>query len=365
MGIPSSQEAYEALVGLCYESVLDNDRWPALLDALTAASGRQFGAVAINPPGEATATVTLAIHSDPAAVQDYNTGYGAIDPMRKRIAATADGLWCHDRRELPAETMARHAYYQEFQQAWGMDDRASIRLGDQGAGIYVSLLTAIGVHPDAAHDALLARIAPHLQRAGRLYDTLSGLRDNLCRRDRLLDSLPTPLWLLDDERRVAYRNAAAERHAGRPDGTLCEYGGQVRPRRITTGRLETAIRQALGHAGAVRAARIAPSATGGAEILVAPVTDTHPHNPLQRPLVAVSVIEPEQQNLKMTDLFQFSRAEARLAAKLQEGLSLSEYAERQGIALSTARTQLRALFTKTGTHRQGELVSLLLRLSRH
>lgn len=77
------------------------------------------------------------------------------------------------------------------------------------------------------------------------------------------------------------------------------------------------------------------------------------------------MIDPEQQNLKVTDLFQFSRAEARLAAKLQEGLSLSEYAERQGIALSTARTQLRALFTKTGTHRQGELVSLLLRLARH
>jgi len=365
MGIVPSQETYDALVGLCYESVLDNDRWPALLDALAAASGRQFGAVAINPPGDAAATVTLAARCDPAAIHAYNADYGAIDPMRELIAATADGQWCHDRRALPAETIAQHAYYQEFQHARGMDDRASIRLDGRDACIYVALLTAIGVYPDAAHDALLARIAPHLQRAGRLYDTMSGLRDGLCGRDRLLDSLPTPLWLLDEERRVAYRNAAAERHTARPDGTLCEYGGQVRPRRATTGRLETAIRQALGHAGAPRAARIAPPAAGGAEILVAPVADAHPHNPLQRPLAAVSVIEPEQHNLKVTDLFQFSRAEARLATKLQEGLSLAEYAERQGIALSTARTQLRALFAKTGTHRQGELVSLLLRLSRH
>ncbi|MPS27365.1 helix-turn-helix transcriptional regulator [Pigmentiphaga sp.] len=365
MGITPSQEIYDALVGLCYESVLDNTRWPALLDALAAASGRQFGAIAIHRPGETAATVTLAARCDPAAIQAYNAHYGAIDPIRELIAATNDGQWTHDRRELPAETLQHHPYYQEFQQAQGMDDRASIRLDGQDSCVYVALLTAIGVRPDASHDDLLVRLAPHLQRAGTLYDTLAGLRDGLGRRDRLLDSLPTPLWLLDDGRRVAYRNAAAERHAARPDGALCEHDGQIRPRRAPASRLETAILQAAGHAGPRRAARIAPPTAGGPDILVTPLSEDHPDNPLQRPLVAVSVIDPEQQNLKVTDLFQFSRAEARLAAKLQEGLSLSEYAERQGIALSTARTQLRALFTKTGTHRQGELVSLLLRLTRH
>lgn len=365
MGMPPSQETYDALVGLCYESVLDNARWPALLDALAAASGRQFGAVAISLPGESAATVTLAARCDPAAIQAYNAHYGAIDPMRELIAATDDGRWNHDRRELSAETFEHHPYYQDFQQVQGMDNRASIRLNGQGTCVYVALLTAIGVRPDACHDDLLARIAPHLQRAGTLYDTLAGLRDGLALRDQVLDSLPTPLWLLDEGRHVAYRNAAAERHAALPDGALCEYNGQIRPRHATASRLETAILQATGHAGSRRAARIAPPTAGGPDILVTPLSEDHPDNPLQRPLVAVSVVDPEQQNLRINDLFQFSRAEARLASKLQEGLSLAEYAERQGIALSTARTQLRALFTKTGTHRQGELVSLLLRMARH
>ena len=365
MGMTPSQETYDTLVGLCYESVLDSTRWPALLDALAAASGRQFGAVAISRPGETAATVTLAARCDPAAIQAYNVHYGAIDPMRELIAATEDGHWNHDRRALPAETLDRHPYYQEFQRLQGMDDRASIRLNGQGACVYVALLTAIGVRPDACQDDLLARITPHLQRAGTLYDTLTGLRDGLALRDQVLDSLPTPLWLLDEGRRVAYRNAAAQQHAALPDSALCEHNGQIRPRHAAASRLETAILQATGHSGPRRASRIAPPTAGGPDVVVTPLSEDHPDNPLRRPLVAVSVVDPEQQNLRVNDLFQFSRAEARLATKLQEGLSLAEYAERHGIALSTARTQLRALFTKTGTHRQGELVSLLLRLARH
>ncbi len=41
------------------------------------------------------------------------------------------------------------------------------------------------------------------------------------------------------------------------------------------------------------------------------------------------------------------------------GTSLEEAANELGIARATARTQLKAVFTKTGVHRQGELVALL------
>ncbi|OVZ60378.1 hypothetical protein CDO44_09815 [Pigmentiphaga sp. NML080357] len=365
MGSIPSLETYDALVEHCYESVLDASRWPGLLEALVAASGRQSGAMAIRDPGQNQATVTASIRCDPTAIEAYNGHYGGIDPVRPWIATHEAGQWCHDRRDLGTGVVASHPYYREFQQAYGIDDRASIQLTGDGSRIYLAVLTAIGAQTDAAHDELLARIAPHLRRAGRMFDAMSAVREGLRQRERLLDGLPTPLWLLDDERRVAYRNAAAERYAALPDGALCEQGGYVRPRRTTTGRLESAIEQALARSGPARGGRIAPPSAGGAEILVAPLPDTHPDNPQERPLAVVSVVDPALLTLRLADLFQFSRAEARLAARLQAGCSLAEYAQNQGIALSTARTQLRALFVKTGTHRQGELVSLLLRLSRH
>jgi DNA-binding CsgD family transcriptional regulator/PAS domain-containing protein len=57
-----------------------------------------------------------------------------------------------------------------------------------------------------------------------------------------------------------------------------------------------------------------------------------------------------------------SPAEARLASRVASGISLEDIADELAIALATVRTQIKAVFAKTGTHRQGELVALLARL---
>jgi DNA-binding CsgD family transcriptional regulator len=61
--------------------------------------------------------------------------------------------------------------------------------------------------------------------------------------------------------------------------------------------------------------------------------------------------------------FDLSTAEAKLAAIIAKGHSLDEAAEQLGIARETARNQLKAVFAKTGAHRQSELVALLSRIS--
>ena len=55
-------------------------------------------------------------------------------------------------------------------------------------------------------------------------------------------------------------------------------------------------------------------------------------------------------------------AEAKLAEAIASGDSLAQYAERHNVSIHTARNQLQAVFHKTGTSRQGELVALLVRL---
>jgi DNA-binding CsgD family transcriptional regulator len=56
-----------------------------------------------------------------------------------------------------------------------------------------------------------------------------------------------------------------------------------------------------------------------------------------------------------------TQAETRLAAALTNGQSLKDIVRRTGISIETARSQLKACFAKTGTHRQSELVCLLLK----
>ncbi|TGD97134.1 helix-turn-helix transcriptional regulator [Methylobacterium nonmethylotrophicum] len=61
----------------------------------------------------------------------------------------------------------------------------------------------------------------------------------------------------------------------------------------------------------------------------------------------------------LAQVFGLTAAEARLAAILAGGASLEEAAEALGSAVETVRSQIKAVFAKTGTGRQGALVALL------
>ena len=56
-------------------------------------------------------------------------------------------------------------------------------------------------------------------------------------------------------------------------------------------------------------------------------------------------------------LFQLTPAEARIAQGLANGMSLAEIAREQRAHLQTVRKQLKAVFAKTGTHRQAQCVA--------
>jgi DNA-binding CsgD family transcriptional regulator len=61
--------------------------------------------------------------------------------------------------------------------------------------------------------------------------------------------------------------------------------------------------------------------------------------------------------------FNLSPAEIRLAQHLARGESLEQIAPRIGVKISTARSQLASIFTKTGLKRQARLVAVLARLA--
>jgi DNA-binding CsgD family transcriptional regulator len=73
---------------------------------------------------------------------------------------------------------------------------------------------------------------------------------------------------------------------------------------------------------------------------------------------------PQPDDELLRDLFLLTPAEIRLARHLSRGENLSDIAEAIGVAIGTLRVQLKMLFIKTGTRRQGELIALLAHLSR-
>ena len=66
---------------------------------------------------------------------------------------------------------------------------------------------------------------------------------------------------------------------------------------------------------------------------------------------------------RLQRLFGLTPAEAEMTARLANGESLEAIAAARNVCVNTVRTQLRTVFKKTGTHRQGELVCAVGRLA--
>jgi len=85
----------------------------------------------------------------------------------------------------------------------------------------------------------------------------------------------------------------------------------------------------------------------------------------QQPAAVIFITDPEHKcetpPEMLKRLYGLTAREAALAALLLHGIDLREAAGRLEVSMNTARTHLRLIFEKTDTHRQSELLHLLLR----
>ena len=83
----------------------------------------------------------------------------------------------------------------------------------------------------------------------------------------------------------------------------------------------------------------------------------------------MSVVAIEGREIPQADFletrFGLSRGEARLVALLFAGASLRSCAQALGIKYESARSYLKSVFQKTGTHRQAELVLTVFQATSH
>jgi DNA-binding CsgD family transcriptional regulator len=62
-------------------------------------------------------------------------------------------------------------------------------------------------------------------------------------------------------------------------------------------------------------------------------------------------------------LFDFTPAETRAAQQMLQGGSAEAMAQRLGVTVNTFKSQLKAAYAKSGTHRQADFLKLLLALA--
>jgi DNA-binding NarL/FixJ family response regulator len=184
----------------------------------------------------------------------------------------------------------------------------------------------------------------------------------------LLEALGCGGLLLDRKGRVLKTNLRAHRYlgtrfnlgrrGGNPDGTVNE-AVQEGLRAALMGSAEVA--PLLGDHIVVPRAASRPlllrqlSVPGGLDVT-------------GEAIAAIVVLDmedcPHPDEHLLRDLFLLTPAEARVATRLSCGQDLASIAKDLGVSRGTVPAQLKSLFWKTATRRQGELIALLAHLSK-
>jgi DNA-binding CsgD family transcriptional regulator len=199
--------------------------------------------------------------------------------------------------------------------------------------------------------ATLRRLTPHLAAALRIEERLGGLRMQAAGAQAALDRLEDGVLLLDAHAKPVFANRAAESLLARePDlaAALARLAGPGR-RELRQGGAFDIMREARQPLRL----RVAPvGAAGEASWLAAYAVAT------------AFVSDPEATTRQRGEIFaktySLTPAEARFAAEIAMGDGRAAAARRLKISPSTAQAHLSRIFEKTGTHRQAELVRLLL-----
>jgi len=172
-----------------------------------------------------------------------------------------------------------------------------------------------------------------------------------------LDLLKDAVLLVDGAGQVLAANCQARTALAQGDGIrLGEEGLEVWDRAAEL-RLKRALSRAVGtprQSSSLRVAR--PSGAPDLRVAVRPLADRGGAAVFIRDPAGLEHPDPQC----LAEFYGLTRMEAQVAARMVCGPRLHDIAQDLGVATETVRGHLKRIYAKTGTHRQAELVSLLL-----
>lgn len=214
---------------------------------------------------------------------------------------------------------------------------------------------------------LMQELLPHLLRAHRIGQTLRELKLAQGVHETALAHSPTPVLGLTERGHVLYANAAAEALLQSAQG-LRVWNGELQAKLPAE---QQALSQALHRLGLLggdvtgqAGDHLTFSRTGGPPLVG--VLLPAPRSEGQRSFVMLLKDPTSQQvppDALLQQLYRLTPAESRVATLLAQGLSIEQITEQVGTTAHTVRNQLKQVFAKTETSRQGELIRLVMNLT--
>jgi DNA-binding CsgD family transcriptional regulator len=345
------------------EAAVDPSQWDAAMEAVSEATG-SFGA-AVFPIGGRLPSVPQS-RSLAAAFETYvRDGWIHRDERDRTAPILARARVATELDFTTTDEIRRHPYYQEFLAPHGLRWFAGVIMRSGDDQWCLSIQRSIAQGPFSAREQLqLAALSTRISGAVALSRALG-----FARADAALGAFEvsnSAVVLLDRCAEVLQVNGAAQRLLG-PDLQITRKRLTLRDRDANAA-LDRALHALLwAQTSSALMPPVVLPRDGKRPLLAYPMrlsaVSSNALAPCQALVVLVDLdARPHPPENALSVSFGLTAAEARLAVRIATGASLESVADEIGIALETARHQLKAIFAKTDTHRQAELVSVMARL---
>lgn len=356
----------QPLIEAIYGAAIDEAEWPGMAAKIANAFGKPSASISLLLSEQSPLRpISLTANWELPHLKAYSECYWQqdilIDPTL--IASVQNPLFRS--AVISDEDFTRTEIYQDWFRKLGIFHvmSASIPIAD-GTRALLGVQSSSAYGPfDEPDKQLLCRIAPHLQRALQVRHRLIGDDLDKIASRAALEHLNCAMVIVESDARIMYATKRAEAIFRECDSI------KIVRQRVSTRDQKTAQRLKALVDGAICTAGGKGSASGG--MLTVERASKSPLTLLIAPLVggetpkaAIFINEPDAlvgAEIALSGMFGLSPTEAAVTSSLIKGHSVESICLDHHVSINTLRTQLKSIYLKTGTKRQAQLVSLVLR----
>lgn len=368
----------ERMIHLIYQTIDDATLWDKFLADLCSVVGAKYLHLVAHDKSNGALSFSATTNMPPEGELDFLHKYQFIDPRVHHVLPKPELEWVRDHEIISEETMAVHPFYQEFMIPWGVKYLSVCKLVDNAQALVLfGAITSPEQGPLSQESMdFLSRLIPHIKRVCELSIQQFTYSTQALVGHTLVNKLRQPVILASLNGEVIHINESAEQLLKSTALISVKNGQLILPAKYSQPFFDDCVAMEYKLKGNEAAAN--PT-----EFKLLQLSEKNQNQTLYafyslmlpqrlsgafglRPLVMLFFYHPESapqiDTSILTAAFGFTPAECRTAILLADGLTQKEIANRLGVKYDTIRKQLQAMYQKTATKQQSELIRLMLHL---
>jgi DNA-binding CsgD family transcriptional regulator len=367
-----NEDQYDNLIGKIYDAAVMPELWPVFLEQLSdvlQSSGTVLYLVDFFSRNVTCQCDEISfiqsVRIPPESVLSFDNYYSKVNAWYENSSDLPEGKFITTDNLLSARELVKTEWYNDWLKPLNYFHGMIGHILKQDAlTVRLSIFRSKQQPFSAEETALFARLVPHLRRSCMIHKSFSEIKRIHTTNVDLFNRLPIGLVLLDKSGQTVFANHMAETLTRNSDGLYLNTAGRC----LTSNASETrALNQLISNAAGLGQGNAMSLRRSNSERPLSVIAVSLQNQPLpffgSESVVALFICDPdiplELDESLLTQCYDLSPSEAKLATALLRGQTPTDYAQMRGVSNNTVKTQLKQVLAKTGTHRQSELIQML------